>query len=103
MAPNETPTIGTRINEPEVQLISRVIVALLATNHCLVTDRPDVVTLPSDLSWTTDFSELIDALQKLIIKHGAHTVTGQEYMSGDIIQVRGIGSDHECNSCNSRP
>ena len=79
------------LSEQDVRVISQAILVMSASNHCLITDRPDLGFQP-ETSWTTNFDKEIDALQDLIIKYGAHTITGQEYANSDFVQVRCPGN-----------
>ncbi len=76
------------LTEQDVRVINQAILALLGNNHCLITDRPEL-GFQAETSWTTNFTQEINALEALIIKCGAHTATGQAYMHSTVIPVKG--------------
>jgi len=75
------------MDEADVRIINQAILAMLGNNYCLITDRPDL-GFQVETSWTTCFDKEINALEELIVKYGAHTSTGQEYVHSDFVVVR---------------
>lgn len=50
-----------------IQLIEKARHDLVTCHNCTATDRPDLMNIPQELSWTVDNSDGIKALDKALM------------------------------------
>jgi hypothetical protein len=74
------------MREITIDALQRARLALCACNNCTATDRPDLVSIPAELSWKIDNGPEIDLIDEALVALDATH-----------------DSDPECTSRNSAP